>query len=147
LGQIQVDVSKKPIIYREATASGRIRLSRETVRLIRRRRLLKGDPLSTATTMAVLGAKLTPNVIALCHQLNAEKTEPKTILGPDWVELSVTVGGHEKTGVEMEALTAVSVGLLNVWDMVKSYEKNSKGQYPGTVIESIRVVRKLKEKP
>jgi cyclic pyranopterin phosphate synthase len=134
------------LIYREATAAGRIKLSRETIKLIRNKRLRKGDPLSTAAVMAILGAKLTPSLIALCHQLKIERTEPRITLGPDWIEATVTVGAHEKTGVEMEALTAVTIALLNVWDMVKAYEKDSDGQYPGTVIESIRIVRKLKEK-
>jgi cyclic pyranopterin monophosphate synthase len=117
------------------------------VRRIRNKQLEKGDPIVTAATMAVLGVKLTPSLVALCHQLRIEKTEPKVTLGRDWVEVSVTVGAHEKTGVEMEALTAVAIALLNIWDMTKAYEKDSEGQYPNTAIESIRVVRKLKEEP
>jgi cyclic pyranopterin phosphate synthase len=143
----QVDISGKATIYREATATGRIKLSPNTIQLIRSKKLPKGDPISTASTMAILGAKFTPSLIALCHQLKMEKTEPKITLGPRWVEVSVTVGAHEKTGVEMEALTAVTVGLLNVWDMVKAYEKDLSGQYPNTTIESVRVTHKLKGKP
>ena len=104
----------------------------------------KGDPLQLASTMAVVAAKQTPSMVALCHQLKIEKIEPKVKVGGDWVEVTVKVAAHEKTGVEMEALTAVSVALLNVWDVVKAYEKDSKGQYPLTSIESIRVTRKVK---
>jgi cyclic pyranopterin phosphate synthase len=140
----QVDISGKQVVYREATATGRIRLSRGTVSLIRRGKLEKGDPLSLATTTAILAAKTTPAMVALAHPLRIEKTEPRVELGKDWVEVTVTVAAHEKTGVEMEALTAVSVALLNIWDVVKAHEKDSNGQYPTTRIESIRVTNKVK---
>ena len=143
----QVDVSRKPVIYREATATGRIRLRKETVRRIRKGSLEKGDPLQLASTMAIVAAKQTPALVALCHQLKIEKVEPKVKVGDDWVEVTVKVSAHEKTGVEMEALTAVSVALLNIWDVVKPYEKDSKGQYPSTSIESIRVTKKVKGTP
>ncbi len=140
----QVDVSKKPVVYREATATGRIHLKKATIELIRKNELEKGDPISLAATTAIIAAKLTPTLVALCHPLRIEKTEPRVKLGEDWVEVSVTVAAHEKTGVEMEALTAVSVALLNVWDVVKAHEKDSKGQYPSTAIGPIRVERKVK---
>jgi cyclic pyranopterin monophosphate synthase len=140
----QVDISKKPIVYREATASGRIKLKPGTINLIRKGGLEKGDPLALASTAAILAVKSTPSIVALAHPLKVERTEPVVSLGRDWVEVTVTVGAHEKTGVEMEALTAVSAALLNVWDVVKAYEKDSKGQYPSTVIERIRVTSKVK---
>lgn len=140
----QVDISGKPVVYREATATGRIRLKRKTLNLIRKGRLEKGDPLQLASTMAIVAAKQTPALVALCHQLRIERIEPKVKVGEDWVEVTVKVAAHEKTGVEMEALAAVSVALLNVWDVVKAYEKDSKGQYPVTSIESIRVTKKVK---
>jgi cyclic pyranopterin monophosphate synthase len=140
----QVDISGKPVVYREATAVGRIHLKRETIELIRKGKLEKGDPVSLAATTAVLAAKQTPALVALCHPLKIEKTEPTVRIGKDWVEVSVKVAAHEKTGVEMEALTAVSVALLNIWDVTKAYEKDSKGQYPDTAIGPIRVVRKVK---
>jgi cyclic pyranopterin monophosphate synthase len=140
----QVDISKKPVVYREATAVGRIRLKRGTLALIKRGKLEKGDAVSLASMTAVVAAKQTPNIVALCHPLKIERTEPMVKLGEDWLEVRVTVSAHEKTGVEMEALTAVSVALLNVWDVVKTYEKDSRGQYPRTAIESIRVTRKVK---
>ena len=144
MGFRQVDISKKPVVYREATAVGRIRLKKGTLALIKRRKLEKGDAVSLASMAAIAAAKQTPNIVALCHPLKIERTEPTVKLGEDWVEVRVTVSAHEKTGVEMEALTAVSVALLNVWDVVKAYEKNSRGQYPSTAIESIRVTRKVK---
>lgn len=143
----QVDISGKEAVYREATATGRIKLTHSTVGLVRKGLLEKGDPVSIAETMAIMGAKLTPTLVALCHPLKIEKAEPKVTIGPDWVEITVTVGAHEKTGVEMEALTAVTVALLNFWDVVKVHEKDSNGQYPTTQIESIRVARKVKGRP
>ena len=141
----QVDISRKPVIYREATASGRIRLKPSTISLIRKGALEKGDPLAIASTAAILAVKSTPSIVALAHPLRVERTEPVVKLGKDWVEVTVTVAAHEKTGVEMEALAAVSVALLNIWDVVKAHEKDLKGQYPLTKIESIRVTAKVKE--
>lgn len=140
----QVDISGKPVVYREATASGRIRLKPSTVRMIRDGKLEKGDAVALAGTTAILAAKRTPSLVALCHPLKIEETVPEVKLGKDWVEVTVKVAAHEKTGVEMEALTAVSVALLNIWDVVKAYEKDSKGQYPTTEIGPIRVERKVK---
>ena len=143
----QVDISKKPVVYREATASGRIRLKPTTIELIRKGALEKGDPLAIASTTAILAVKSTPSIVALAHPLKVERTEPVVKIGRNWVEMTVTVAAHEKTGVEMEALTAVSVALLNIWDIVKAHEKDSRGQYPLTRIESIRVRRKVKRAP
>ena len=142
----QVDISSKPVVYREAIASGKIRLRPSTVRLIREGKLEKGDALSLASTTAILAAKQTSTLIALCHPLKIEKTEPVVRLGKDWAEVTVKVAAHEKTGVEMEALTAVAVALLNIWDVTKAYEKDVRGQYPGTELGPIRVVRKVKRK-
>ena len=140
----QVDISKKPVVYREATATGRIRLKRSTIALIRKGTLEKGDPLALAATTAILAVKSTSAIVALAHPLKVEKTEPRVEIGEKWVQVTVKVAAHEKTGVEMEALTAVSVALLNIWDVVKANEKDSKGQYPTTRIESIRVTSKVK---
>jgi cyclic pyranopterin phosphate synthase len=140
----QVDISKKPVVYREATATGRIKLRSDTISLIRKGALEKGDPLSLAATAAILAVKSTPTIVTLAHPLRIERTEPKVKVGDGWVDVTVTVAAHEKTGVEMEALTAVSVALLNIWDVVKSHEKDPAGQYPTTRIESIRVTSKVK---
>ncbi len=140
----QIDISEKPPVYREATATGRIRLKESTIARIKRGKLEKGDAVSLATMTAIAASKQTSAMVPLCHPLRIEKTEPKVRLGDGWAEVTVTVAATEKTGVEMEALTAVSVALLNIWDIVKAYEKDSKGQYPETQIESIRVTRKVK---
>jgi cyclic pyranopterin phosphate synthase len=83
-------------------------------------------------------------MLALCHPLRIESTKVETKLNRDSIEVTVEVTAHEKTGVEMEALTAVAIALLNIWDVVKAYEKDDKGQYPSTRIEEIRVLRKAK---
>jgi cyclic pyranopterin phosphate synthase len=140
----QVDISQKPVVYREAVATGRIKLKRTTIELIRKKKLEKGDAVSLAEVAAISGSKKTPDLLALCHPLRIEEVQPSVKLGDVWVEVTVKVATHEKTGVEMEALTAVSAALLNIWDVTKAYEKDPEGQYPGTAIESIRVVRKVK---
>jgi cyclic pyranopterin phosphate synthase len=140
----QADISGKPVSFREATARGSIRLKEETIKRVRENKLEKGDALAVARTMAILAVKRTPDVIALCHPLRVEGTRVDTKLSKDRIEVTVTVSAHEKTGVEMEALTAVAVALLNIWDMTKAYEKDAEGQYPGTRIEEIRVVKKVK---
>ncbi len=141
----QVDISAKKVVYREATATGRIILKPSTIRLIRQGKLEKGDAVSLASAAAVLATKRTPDMVVLAHPLKIEKTEPKVVVGDGWVEVTVKVAAHDKTGVEMEALTAVAVALLNIWDVVKAYEKDEGGQYPTTVIESIKVTQKVKK--
>ena len=140
----QVDVSAKPISFRQATAEGFIRLKPETVSLIRKGGIEKGDPISLARVAGVLASKQTSNVVVLCHPLKLDAAAVEARLREDGVEVRATVSAHERTGVEMEALTAVSVALLNVWDVVKQYEKDPDGQYPSTAIESIRVTKKVK---
>ena len=142
----QADISAKPVIYREATDWGKISLKPETVRRVKEGRLEKGDALAIAKTMAVVAGKKTPDMLALCHPLKLERTVVRTKLNRDSIEVEVTVAAHEKTGVEMEALTAVGVALLNIWDVVKAYEKDEEGQYPSTRIEEIRVIKKVKRR-
>jgi cyclic pyranopterin phosphate synthase len=141
-----VDVSSKAEVYREATAKGTIRLKVETVKIVQEGKAAKGDPLYTARIAGILGAKKTSSLIPLCHPLplTCVKVQAK-VLDKSRVEVSATVKANAQTGVEMEALAAVSAGLLTVWDMVKQYEKNSEGQYPTTAIENIHVVKKLKQ--
>jgi cyclic pyranopterin phosphate synthase len=141
-----VDVSGKAEILREATATGKIRLKPETVNLIREGKIVKGDPLYTARIAGVLAAKKTSELVPLCHPLPLTSVEVEAkILDKITVEVTATVKTKAQTGVEMEALAAVSVGLLTIWDMVKQYEKDASGQYPTTAIENIHVVRKLKQ--
>ena len=141
-----VDVSGKAEIFREATATGTIRLKPETVNLIKEGKIAKGNPLYTTKIAGVLAAKKTSGLIPLCHPLPLTSVEVEAkILDKSTVEVSSTVKAKAQTGVEMEALTATSVGLLTIWDMVKQYEKDANGQYPTTAIENIRVIRKLKQ--
>ncbi len=141
-----VDVSAKAEILREATASGRIRLKPETVRLIKEGEIEKGDALYTAKIAGILAAKKTSDLIPLCHPLPLTKVEVQAeVIDETTVEVSAIVKTRAQTGVEMEALSAVSVALLTVWDMTKQYEKDVNGQYPSTVIENIHVVKKLKQ--
>ena len=141
-----VDVSGKAEIFREATAKGTIKLKKETVKLIREGKIAKGDPLYTAKIAGVLAAKKTSELVPLCHPLplTSVKVEAK-VLNDSTVEVSATVKTKAQTGVEMEALTAVSAGLLTVWDMTKQYEKDAAGQYPSTAITDIHVVKKFKQ--
>ena len=143
---VMVDVSGKAEIFREATAKGTIKLKRETVYLIKEKKTAKGDPLYTAKIAGVLAAKKTSDLIPLCHHLPLTSVEVDAkILSESTVEVSATVKTRAQTGVEMEALTAVSVALLTVWDMTKQYEKDANGQYPSTAIENIHVVKKIKQ--
>ena len=141
-----VDVSGKDEIFREATASGTIKLKPETINLIKAGKTAKGDPLYTAKIAGVLAAKKTSSLIPLCHPLPLTNVQVDVkVVNDGTVEVSATVKTKAQTGVEMEALTAVSVGLLTVWDMTKQYEKDSAGQYPSTAIENIHVVHKIKK--
>ena len=130
-----VDVGDKPLTSREAVARGEITMSAGAVRLIRRGEVAKGDPLQTARLAGIMAAKQTSNLIPLCHPL------PLTHIG---VELTPTRRGYRiearvrttaQTGVEMEALTAVSVAALTIYDMVKAVDKTM-------VISNICVVEK-----
>jgi len=141
-----VDISGKPEVFRKATATGTIKLRPETVRLIKKGKIAKGDPLQTAKIAGILAAKKTSTLIPLCHPLPLTNVEVETkVLDKSTVQVISTVKTKAQTGVEMEALTATAVALLTIWDMVKQYEKDAKGQYPFTTIENIRVVKKIKE--
>jgi cyclic pyranopterin phosphate synthase len=141
-----IDVSSKPEILREATAVGKIKLKPETLALIRQGKTAKGDPLNTAKIAGILAAKKCSELVPLCHPLPLTKVEVEArVIGDSSVEVRALVKTRAQTGVEMEALTAVSVALLTVWDMTKQYEKDAAGQYPSTAIEDIHVVKKFKQ--
>jgi len=141
----QVDVSDKPMVRREAVARGFIKLRPETVKRIRENKVEKGDPLQVARLGGINAVKFTPMLLPLCHQLKIDNVLIETRLMDDGVEVVARVKACERTGVEMEALTAVSIALLNIWDIVKAYEKDERGQYPETEITGIKVLEKLKE--
>jgi len=141
-----VDISDKPEVFREATATGTIKLKPETIRLINEEKIAKGDPLYTAKIAGILAAKKTSTLIPLCHPLPLKNVEVEIkVLDKSTVRVMSTVKTKAQTGVEMEALVATAVSLLTIWDMVKQYEKDAAGQYSSTVIENIRVVKKVKE--
>ncbi len=138
------DISAKPEIVRTVTASGRLALSPDTIRRLAGGKIEKGDPFSAGELAAIAAAKNTSQILPLCHQVPIDSMHFKANLGEHDVVVEVSVTSTAKTGVEMEALVAVSVYLLTVWDMTKMYEKDTRGQYPGTTIVDIRVIRKEK---
>jgi len=140
-----IDISTKPEVYREAKAKGLIKLKPETLKLIQKRKVEKGDVFSVAKVAGILAAKNTCNLIPLCHPLPLTNVELDLRIVDDGVEAESTVKTKAQTGVEMEALVAVSVALLTVWDMTKQYEKDRFGQYPSTVLENVHVVSKIKK--
>ncbi|MDW8045225.1 MAG: cyclic pyranopterin monophosphate synthase MoaC [Nitrososphaerota archaeon] len=140
-----VDISKKESVYREAIAMGRIHLKPKTIELIKEGKVEKGDPIQIATLAGIQGAKLTPLLMPLCHPIRIDNVDIESEIGESSITITAKVRSTEKTGVEMEALTAVMTALLNVWDVVKMYEKDENGQYPTTFIESVKVVKKVKE--
>jgi cyclic pyranopterin monophosphate synthase len=133
-----VDVGEKNVIRRTAKASGRISMSPETVRLLRDRALPKGDALNTARIAGVMAAKKTPDLIPLCHGINMTSVDVDFEVGEDGISIVAVSRASDRTGVEMEALTAVSVAALTVYDMCKAVDK-------GMEIGEIRLVEKTKE--
>jgi cyclic pyranopterin phosphate synthase len=141
-----VNITEKPPVFRRAKASGSIRLHETTVEAIRSGQVKKGDVLATARLAAILAAKDTHRLIPMCHPIPLTGLEVSFQLQPGRIEATVTVTSVGRTGVEMEALVAVSAALLNIWDMVKYLEKDESGNYPDTAIEEIRVIKKEKER-
>jgi len=139
-----IDVTEKPYSYREATATGFIRLRHETIELIKSKLVEKGDVLAVSTVAAINGVKNTPFLLPLTHNIPITNVKVDYEFLDDGVRVYVNVKTTAQTGVEMEALVGVAMALLNIWDMVKKYEKNEAGQYPYTVINDIRVVEKVK---
>jgi cyclic pyranopterin phosphate synthase len=139
-----VDVGEKEPVRREAIATGKIFLKKDTVLAIKEGGVVKGNVLATATVAATMAIKETPGIIPMCHAIPVTGIEVDFSVGEDAIETVVRVRSEGKTGVEMEALTGVSVALLTIWDMVKSAEKDENGQYPVTRIEGIRVLEKRK---
>jgi cyclic pyranopterin phosphate synthase len=130
-----VDVSAKDVTARVATASGRVLVSAEVVRLLRGEGVPKGDALAVARVAGIMGAKQTPALVPLCHPLAISGVTVDLQVADDAVEIAATVRTTDRTGVEMEALTAVSVAALTVVDMVKAVDK-------GAVITDVRVETK-----
>jgi cyclic pyranopterin phosphate synthase len=132
-----VDVSGKPESERTAVAEGRVRMSREAYELVASHAVAKGDVLAVAEVAGVMAAKRTGELIPLCHPLSLDLVTVEARLDPDLpgVRLEATARVTGRTGVEMEALTAVSVGCLTVYDLVKAVDREM-------VIEGVRLLSK-----
>jgi cyclic pyranopterin phosphate synthase len=141
---VMVDISEKEIVDRRAIASGEILLSDSTIERIKNGTVEKGNVLSTARTAAILGVKRTPELVPMCHQIPITGVDVDFTFEKNSLVANVEVRSLGRTGVEMEALTGVSVALLTVWEMVKSIEKDNTGNYPHTSIRNIRVLEKVK---
>jgi cyclic pyranopterin monophosphate synthase len=130
-----VDVSGKDVTAREAVAAGRVLVSAEVVALLRGHGVPKGDALAVARLAGIMGAKQTPSLIPLCHPLALSSVTVDLEVADDAVEVVATVRTTDRTGVEMEALTAVAVAGLTVIDMVKAVDKRA-------VITDVRILSK-----
>jgi cyclic pyranopterin phosphate synthase len=130
-----VDVGDKPVTTRTASATGRVLVSPTVVELLRGEGVPKGDALAVARIAGIMGAKQTPALVPLCHPLAISGVTVDLEVADDSVDITATVRTTDRTGVEMEALTAVSVAALTVVDMVKAVDK-------AAVITDIRVETK-----
>ena len=130
-----VDVSGKDVTARSATASGRVLVSAPVIALLRGEGVPKGDTLGVARLAGIMGAKQTPLLIPLCHPLMLSSVTVDLAVADDSIHIVARVSTTERTGVEMEALTAVSVAALTVVDMVKAVDKRA-------VITDVRVEAK-----
>jgi cyclic pyranopterin phosphate synthase len=133
-----VDVGEKVVLRRTAVAAGSVRMSPKTVELLRERALPKGDALNTARIAGVMAAKRTPDLIPLCHGLNLTSVSVEFEVGEEEVVIAATARASDRTGVEMEALTAVSVAALTIYDMCKAVDR-------GMIIGDVRLIEKTKE--
>ncbi len=133
-----VDVAGKEPQIRTARAEGFIRVNQNTVLLIRENGMKKGDVLTVAEIAGIMGAKKTSELIPLCHPLDITKIEVKTKLEENGVRINSFVKCIGRTGIEMEAITAVSIALITIYDMCKAVDKNM-------IIENIHLIEKIKE--
>ncbi|MDB4952937.1 MAG: cyclic pyranopterin monophosphate synthase accessory protein, partial [Myxococcales bacterium] len=131
-----VDVGDKPLSHRRAVATARVRMLPQTAR--RLRDLPKGDALTTAQLAGIMAAKRTSELIPLCHPLALSHIEVSLVVEDESVEISASVATTAQTGVEMEALVAVTVAALTVYDMAKAIDK-------GMIVEDVRLVEMAKE--
>jgi cyclic pyranopterin phosphate synthase len=130
-----VDISGKQATTRRAVASGKVLLSAETLDILKNKTNPKGDPLEIARIAGIMAAKKTPSLIPLCHQINLSGVNVTAAFAVDGIELTAEALTDAQTGVEMEALTAISVAALTIYDMCKAVQKD-------IVISDIRLVSK-----
>lgn len=139
-----VHIGSKPVVERHASATGLLHLQTATVLAIQNKEIKKGDVLEASTIAAIQAVKETPRIIPHCHPIPLEGCTVSWSFEGNALRCTVNVAAHYKTGIEMEALTGVSAGLLCALDMVKSLEKDENGQYPSTSITDIVVLQKYK---
>jgi len=120
-------------------------LRKETIEKVRKGEIEKGDVFSISKIAAILGVKKTTELLPLTHPISITHVDLNYEVSSDSIKVVVTVRTTAKTGVEMEALTGVMTALLNIWDMVKKYEKDERGQYPTTEIYGVKVISKVKK--
>jgi cyclic pyranopterin phosphate synthase len=139
-----VDISAKSVVERVAIATGLVTLCSASKESIVSKSVSKGDVLEASTIAAIQAVKDTPRIIPHCHPIPLEGCKVDWSWEDNNLRCTVEVKATYKTGIEMEALTGVSAGLLCALDMVKSLEKDEKGQYPTTSISDIKVIKKFK---
>ncbi len=139
-----VDIRDKAIVDRRAIATGTLLLSNDSKIAILSNSVEKGDVIEASTIAAIQAVKETPRIVPHCHPIPLESCKVDWMWEEEFLRCTVEVCAKYKTGIEMEALTGVTAGLLCALDMVKSFEKNSEGQYPNTRISGIRVLEKFK---
>lgn len=140
-----IDISLKKDVFREAIASGRIYLKEETIEKIKQDKIEKGDVLTVAKVAGINAVKNTATHIPMCHQIPILAADFGFDIHHNSIDCKCYVKACYGTGVEMEAIIGVSIALLTIWDMVKMYEKDEKGQYPTTKINDIKIISKLKK--
>ncbi len=133
-----IDVGKKPVNEREAKARGLITMTASTIELIKKNKIPKGNVLESSRIAGILSVKNVPHIIPLCHPINITWADVSFQLKDSGVEIQSWVKGIDRTGVEMEALTAVAIAALTIYDMCKGVDKNIK-------IENIQLIEKKKE--
>ncbi len=133
-----VDVSEKPKVRRTAIARGRIQCNPETITIIQENSMAKGDVLAVARVAAITGGKMTSQLIPLCHNIAIDGIHVEFTVLTDAIHIKATAKCTDKTGIEMEALTAVSIAALTIYDMCKAVDKSMR-------IGDIYLVEKTKE--
>ena len=134
-GARMVDISGKPVTVRTATATGRLTTTAEVIALLRRDGLPKGDALAVARIAGIAGAKRTPDLVPLCHPVALHAVEVDLTLGEADVTITATTRTADRTGIEMEAMTAVVVAGLALYDMVKGVDRTA-------VLTDVRLIAK-----
>ena len=139
-----IDISEKKFVKRVATATGQLKLSKQSIDAINANKVKKGNVIEASTIAAIQAVKETPRIIPHCHPIPLEGCNVDWEISDTVLHCTVTVTANYKTGIEMEAITGVCAGLLCALDMVKSYEKDNDGQYPDSEISQVKIISKYK---